>query len=121
MIPQVVTRKEYNRMLKEKTAVISNLLTVLEKAKAAVDWMADATDSDSEDRELLELVNKAIECGEKTKCDNCADLLKTLELSLEWLDNLFKAHNSRIIVDSMPNDWNGRIGMREVIAKAKEN
>ena len=36
------------------------LLEALEKAKSAVEWMADASDSDPEDRELLELVNNAI-------------------------------------------------------------
>ena len=36
------------------------LLEALEKAKSAVEWMAEAVDSDPEDQELLELVNNTI-------------------------------------------------------------
>ena len=43
----------------------TNLLEALEEAKGAVEWMAGATDSDPEDHERLELVNKAIAKAKK--------------------------------------------------------
>ena len=49
--------------IKELRNIVSShedLLEALEAAKGAGEWMAGATDSDPEDHELLELVNKAI-------------------------------------------------------------
>ncbi len=44
----------------ELIAAAPELLEALTLAKGAVEWMAGATDSDPEDHELLEVVNKAI-------------------------------------------------------------
>ncbi len=45
---------------KRRINAFDDLLEALEQAKGAVEWMADATDSDPEDHEMLEIVNKAI-------------------------------------------------------------
>ncbi|HEC65091.1 MAG TPA: hypothetical protein ENI23_07355 [bacterium] len=49
----------------ELMAAAPDLLKALKQAKSAVEWMAEATDSDPEDQELLELVNETIGKAEK--------------------------------------------------------
>ena len=49
--------------IKALAEINADLLKALRVAKGALEWMADATDSDPEDHERLELVNNAIEAG----------------------------------------------------------
>jgi hypothetical protein len=41
--------------------------------------------------------------------------LETLRLTLQWLDNVEKQHGLELLLDAMPNNWNGRFAIRELI------
>ena len=47
-------------------------------------------------------------------------MLRDLTLALEWIENLLdtKGFDERTVLDRMPNNWRGRIDMRETIANA---
>ena len=51
--------------------------------------------------------------------DVTTELLATCEKSLEWIDNLIQAIGEQAVIDTMPNNWGGRIAIRNAINLAK--
>ena len=39
-------------------------------------------------------------------------MIRTLTLTLEWLDNLEQAIGLEALLDAMPNNWSGRVELR---------
>ena len=55
----------------------------------------------------------------RDKPDATAELLAACEKSLEWIDNLIQAIGEQAAIDTMPNNWGGRIAIKRAINLVK--